>query len=100
MKIYFGGVRVSQNDEHYDVEGAFRVRGENYWNYVEYGTNPGGLDEVAICDGCDRYIPIHIDHLDELIQALQRVQELHESQQNGTRDQELALSEHEETTGW
>lgn len=44
--------------------------GEFYYNYVEYGTNPGGLDEVAIHDGCDRYMPIAMENVPELIRAL------------------------------
>lgn len=44
--------------------------GEFFYNYVEYGTNPGGLDEVAIVDGCNRFMPIAMEHIPELVTAL------------------------------
>jgi hypothetical protein len=47
--------------------------GNFYYNYVEFGTNPGGTDEVAITDGCGRYMPIAIDNIPELIAALTEV---------------------------
>lgn len=44
--------------------------GNFYYNYVEFGTNPGGTDEVAIVDGCDRFMPIAVDSIPDLINAL------------------------------
>lgn len=100
MKIYFAKAQVPANDELYDMDGSFRVDGEYYWSYLEYGTNPGGLDEVALHDGCNRFVPIHVDHIDELIQALERVLEMHNTQQEAERIQELAQSDAEQTLGW
>lgn len=44
--------------------------GVYYYNAVEFGTNPGGLDEVTIHDTCNRYMPITVDSIPGLIQAL------------------------------
>lgn len=44
--------------------------GNFYYNYVEFGTNPGGTEEVAITDGCNRYMPITVEHIPDLISAL------------------------------
>lgn len=54
-----------------DQDGAFQAFGKSFYNYVEFGTNPGGLDEVAIVDGCARYIPICVADIPDLIAALQ-----------------------------
>ena len=47
--------------------------GNFYYNYVEFGTNPGGVDEVALTDGCGRYMPIAVDNIPDLIAALTEV---------------------------
>lgn len=44
--------------------------GDFYYNYVEFGTNAGGTDEVCIVDGCDRTMPIAVDNIPDLIAAL------------------------------
>lgn len=100
MKLYFAPATSPANDEYYDLDGSFRVAGNNYWMYLEYGTNPGGLDEVAIHDGCDRFVPVHIDHIGELIEALHRVQDMHDTMQTAQHNQTLALSDAEQTLGW
>lgn len=63
MKTYFS--------EAPDQDGSFQAFDTSFYNYVEFGTNPGGLDEVAIVDGCGRYVPICIDDVPDLIAALQ-----------------------------
>ena len=69
MKIYFGDA----NDDIF-ADGLFTV-GENQFYYgVEHGTNPGGLEEVSIFDGCKRSVPLHIEAIPQLIAALQEVQ--------------------------
>jgi len=50
-----------------DDEGNF------YYNFVEFGTNPGGTDEVAIHDGCNRYMPIAVENIPELVRALSEI---------------------------
>jgi hypothetical protein len=68
MKIYFGDA----NDDMFS-DGVFECNGNAYYYGVEHGTNPGGLDEVQIFDGCKRKLPIHIEAIPELIAALQEV---------------------------
>ena len=71
MKIYFSQVPHEDVDNFGD-EGLLGPNkdGDFFYNQVEFGTNPGGLDEVAISDGCGRYIPICVDTIPELISAL------------------------------
>jgi hypothetical protein len=74
MKINFA--QVPANDV--DVFGDDNLFGPDsdgnfYYNYVEFGTNPGGTDEVAIHDGCGRYMPIAVDNIPELIAALTEI---------------------------
>jgi hypothetical protein len=74
MKIYFGNA-----NEDIFSDGLFTV-GENQFYYgVEHGTGPGGLDEVRIFDGCNRYLPIHLEGIPELIAALQEIQRIGEA---------------------
>jgi hypothetical protein len=73
MKIYFN--QVADSDvETFGDSGLFGPNDSDnfFYNYVEYGTNPGGLDEVAIYDGCDRMIPLNMDAIPDLITALEK----------------------------
>jgi hypothetical protein len=49
------------------------VNGNFYYNYLEFGTNPGGVEEVAIHDGCGRYMPIAVDSIPDLVAALTEI---------------------------
>ena len=74
MKINFA--QVSAQDV--DVFGDDNLFGPDhsgnfYYNYLEFGTNPGGVEEVAITDGCGRYMPIAVDNIPDLIAALTEV---------------------------
>lgn len=91
MKIYFHEANL---DEYTDAEDVFTAPGldKHYWQYVEYGTNPGGLEEVAIYDTVGRYIPIDVEAISGLIQALYRVKEIHTSIKSGNELVELAES--------
>ena len=68
MKIYFGDA----NDDIF-ADGLFTVSENQFYYGVEHGTNPGGLEEVSIFDGCKRSVPLHIEAIPELIAALQEV---------------------------
>lgn len=73
MNIYFS----EATDDIFDFgdEGTFYVEDHGtdryFYNGVEHGTNPGGMDEVRIFDGCGRSIPIAVDNIPELVAALQ-----------------------------
>jgi hypothetical protein len=71
MKIYFGDA----NDDLF-ADGLFTVGDDQFYYGVEHGTNPGGLDEVSIFDGCDRNIPLHIEAIPQLIAALEEIQRI------------------------
>lgn len=77
MKINFAQVSHADIDTFGD-EDLFGpdLEGNYFYNYVEFGTNAGGTDEVAIIDGCKRYMPITVDHIPDLITALQEVQRI------------------------
>jgi hypothetical protein len=92
MKIYFSQV------PHFDIdtfgdEGLFgpNENGDFFYNQVEFGTNPGGTDEVAISDGCDRYMPISIESIPDLIVALQNC--YNTKMELDARDKVLAIVE-------
>ena len=70
MKTYFSPCTPDCADE-LSNQGVFSVGDNYFYNYVEFGTNPGGLDEVSIVDGCGRYMPVCIDDIPDLVAALQ-----------------------------
>jgi len=77
MKIYFNQVQ----DADVKFFGDAGIFGPNdsdnfFYNYIEFGSNAGGLDEVAITDGCDRSIPINMEAIPNLIQALDKAYDL------------------------
>lgn len=72
MNIYFGAEHL---DSIIDPTGMFTCPGVNdamFYYGVEYGSNPGGTDEVRIFDGCDRTIPVDIESVESLIKALEK----------------------------
>jgi hypothetical protein len=73
MKIYFN--QVPDTDvEFFGDSGLFGPNDNDnfFYNYVEYGSNPGGLDEVAIYDGCDRMVPLNMEAIPDLVKALEK----------------------------
>ena len=94
MKINFAQVPASDVDMFGD-DNLFGpdASGNFYYNYVEFGTNPGGTDEVAITDGCGRYMPIAVDNIPDLIAALTEVARI-----SGTLDTARQLEMYVEST--
>lgn len=86
MQIYFSkreGVTTVQPDF------------EHYYNMVEFGTNPGGFEEISIQDDCDRYIPIRCEDIPKLISALDHVYSLYlELQKNDLLKQQIRNDVH------
>ena len=74
MKIYFGNA----NDDTFG-DGLFELGDNQFYYGVEHGTGPGGLDEVRMFDGCNRYLPIHVEAIPELIAALKEIQKIQEA---------------------
>jgi len=90
MKINFA--RVQNEDLDFFTESNVFGPDENgdfYYNYVEFGTNPGGTEEVIIADGCDRYMPICVEHIPELMLALKECYKLYNKLQKAESLQEL-----------
>jgi hypothetical protein len=78
MKIYFGS---QHKDVVFDTAGMFHTETEPdfYFYYgVEFGSNPGDINEVLLFDGCERKIPVDIESVPELIEALQRCYDIHQ----------------------
>ena len=77
MKIYFN--QVPDNDvQSFGDSGIFGPNESDnfFYNYVEFGSNPGGLDEVMIVDGCDRAIPLNMEAIPDLVRALSKTYSL------------------------
>lgn len=68
MKYYFGKVPAA-DVENFGDEGLFEYEDNYYYNCVEFGTNPGGVEDFVISDTCGRSIPIST----EMIPGLSRV---------------------------
>lgn len=66
MKIYFG----QTSPDEFGTDGLLEHDGDYYSGAVEFGTNPGGIEDVMIMDGCGRRVPISIEHANILAVAL------------------------------
>lgn len=94
MKINFA--QVSHEDiDMFGEDNLFGpdAAGEFYYNFVEYGTNPGGTDELAIHDGCNRYMPVSMDHVPDLIKALSECYKIYAGLESAQRIQEIVESD-------
>jgi hypothetical protein len=70
MKIYFSKVPAG-----YDDSEVFNFKGDNFYSNVEYGTNPGGLDEIMITDSVGRSMPVCVEDITDLITILMIMRE-------------------------
>lgn len=69
MRIYFG--ETSERDvEVFGTDGLFEVQDQFYGYFVEFGSNPGGIEDIVVQDGCGRKVPVCLEHIPQLIQAL------------------------------
>lgn len=69
MNFYFGNATKQELDM-MGTEDLFEHNGEFYYYNLEFGSNPGGLDEVALHDTSGRSLPICVDFLHQLNTAL------------------------------
>lgn len=77
MKIYFN--QVPDTDvEFFGDSGIFGPNDADnfFYNYVEFGSNAAGFEEVVVADGCDRMVPINMDAVPDLVEALNKAYEL------------------------
>lgn len=69
MKFYFG--QVPECDiTNFGAEGLYYNEGEFYYYCVEFGSNPGGLDDIVLRDTAGRMVPVATEHLRELATIL------------------------------
>lgn len=68
MKAYF-----SKHDNEFYLDNSFEYDGAHFENCVEFGSNPGGLDEFVISDATGRSIPLCIEDIDDLINILEHI---------------------------
>lgn len=73
MKFLIGQV-PSEDVEMFGDEGLYEHDGDLFYNMVEIGTNPGGIDDFVISDAIGRSVPISTEHLGTLISALSNIQ--------------------------
>lgn len=73
MKFLIGQVST-QDLEMFGDEGHFEHDGDLFYNMVEIGTNPGGIDDFVISDSIGRSVPLSTEHLSEIISALTNIQ--------------------------
>jgi hypothetical protein len=73
MKYFFGQV-PAQDVKMFGDEGLFEYDGDFYYNWVEFGTNPGGADDLVIADTVGRLVPVSIEHIGTLIEVLEDIQ--------------------------
>lgn len=71
--------KITEKDlDGFGSDGYIKGSDGNYYSYqVEFGTNPGGMDEVAISDGCNRYVPVAIENVTALIVVLRDCLAMH-----------------------
>lgn len=96
MKINFAQVPAEDVDAFGD-DNLFGPdeAGNFYYNYVEFGTNPGGTEEVAIVDGCDRFMPISVDSIPDLVVALSECYKIAKSLEASQRIQDYVTQDNQ-----
>jgi hypothetical protein len=82
MKYLFAQVQP-QDVDMFGRDSLFEADGEFFYNQVEIGTNPGGMEDFTISDTCGRSVPLSTDSIDALIEVLQDIKESLEIIQNG-----------------
>lgn len=65
MKYYFGKV-PKQDVITFGDDGLFEHEGSYYYNQLEIGSNPGGIEDFVISDTCGRSIPVSTDMISDL----------------------------------
>lgn len=65
MKYYFGKV-PKQDVITFVDDGLFEHEGSYYYNQLEIGSNPGGIEDFVISDTCGRSIPVSTDMISDL----------------------------------
>lgn len=89
MKYYFGLV-PTEDVETFGDEGLFECEGKYYYTQLEFGSNPGGMEDFTLSDCCGRSIPISVDHINSLARCLVSISNALHVVEVGHAVQELA----------
>lgn len=69
MKFYFG--QVPERDvETFGAEGLYYNEDNYYYYCVEFGSNPGGVDDIVLRDTAGRMVPVATQYMLELATIL------------------------------
>lgn len=82
MKYLFAQVQP-QDVDMFGRDELFEADGEYFYNQVEIGTNPGGMEDFTISDTCNRSVPLSVDSIDALIEVLQEIKASIQTIQDG-----------------
>lgn len=82
MKYLFAQV-PHQDVDMFGRDDLFEADGEYFFNQIEFGTGPGGLEDFTISDTCSRSVPLSVDSLDSLIEVLQEIKASVQTIQDG-----------------
>lgn len=90
MKFYYSPVP----GDLFDFSGAYKCIANDgtvqyCTEYVEVGSNPGGIDDVIIGDAIGRSVPVDVESIPQLIEILEAVLDI----VNATKLAEAALEE-------
>lgn len=98
MKYYFGLVPDADVNMFGD-EGLYEHNTEFYYNMIEFGTNPGGMEDFVIADGVGRSIPISVEQIDVLMEVLADIKDKLDTLQQAEQIQsEIFNPNHVETS--
>lgn len=70
MKYYIGKIDQDMLDA---LESPYQYQGESYEYCIEYGSNPGGLEDLVIKDCVGRSVPVSVQNIPELVQVLNNI---------------------------
>lgn len=99
MKYFIGQVPAI-DVINFGTDDLFEYGGDYYYNVIEFGTNPGGMEDFVISDTVGRSLPISIEHISVLIEALEDIQGSLESIQVGKNAEEFINSNEIRTLEW
>ena len=99
MKYFIGQVPAADLTN-FGSDGLFKHNDEYYYNVIEFGTNPGGMEDFVIADSIGRSVPLSIEHIGVLIEALEDIQESLEAIQRGKEVEEFINSNKIRTLEW
>ena len=75
MHIYFGGLDMESATDTDTMFASSDCSDHLFYYGVEFGSNPGGFEDLVIYDGIGRSLPVDIESVPALIRTLQQVLE-------------------------